>query len=210
MVYIICVCVFVVPKLHGEELIPSSQIKHHQSVLILKWILKNIWSLVFGNGKRWHKFFSACMCFVKLVGNVIVVIRAVVVYKLWQAAMDLDWIRETWLSTEKTPHTPRERCGCEWYDNDVPLKPKWWWTLISTEILFAQTHTTAHTTKQNRKATKFSLRSQNMAMVNIVSIFHQAPRFSFRLSFNNCFYSFATNYFSSPFVRLFGPSGTYT
>lgn len=57
--------------------------------------------------------------------------------------------------------------------------------------------------KDTRKAKLFTIRKNgnDKWKPNIVSsIFHQALRFSFRLSFNNGFYSFAVNYFSSRFV----------
>lgn len=116
----------------------------------------------------------------------IVVIRVVVIYKLWQAAMDLDWIHETWLS--KMP----PNC-CRWENIYFPRSthqmhaaPQRWWTLIYKMKFYSL----KYSGKRSFPFSELPLMTM-MVMVMpkttyIVSIFHQAPRFSFRLSFNNC------------------------
>lgn len=101
--------------------------------------------------------------------------ESVLVYKLWQAAMDLDWIRETWLNKNKKRQTKkRERERTMFIGTSATMymihsnQRQWrWWTLISTEILFANA--------QQQEGKLFHSVKWQWRTTTLYTIFHQAP-----------------------------------
>lgn len=160
------------------------------SLFFLRWHCTNISFSVFPSHNSW--------CWVWLSSSVKKNESVCCSYKLWQAAMDLDWIHETWLNREKQKKEGKKPPIAVVKVSDSIFLARyhtlnwrqWWWTLISTEILFVAM-------KPEKPSVPF-LKWQ----LNIARIFHRAPRFSFRLSFNNCFYSFAANYLFPSYSTL--------